>query len=269
MANWIKFRTSLWDDGRVRKMSRSLRTHRGHVVGALVHFWSLADEFATSEGFLEGFVPIEIDDYVGLEGFVKSLPPDWCEIRDDGLFLPEYIAHNGTTTKQRAVDAKRKAQSRNGVQNMSDPPRTEIGLEKRRVDKSIKNPPTPQGGKPTSTSNRITEPSFIESIVGVPPTEAFLSAWRDWIARRKEIRHPMTELAATRALKKIKGYGYGRAIEGIEFSIDPGYRRIVLPDEPLRSSRRGQRATSQTQQRKPNAEDRGEYGEPDSDLPRL
>lgn len=142
MANdWIKFRCKLWDDPRVRKMSRECPAPRGQVIGALVRFWSLADQYAaTKDGgaTLEGLTPEDVNAEVELENFVESLPECWCRVVDGKLYLPEYQEHNGQTAKTRAADAKRKQASRRRPENVradADKCPDAPGPEKRRLDK--------------------------------------------------------------------------------------------------------------------------------------
>lgn len=137
-ADWIKIRKKLWDDGRVRKMSRLLRTERGHVIGALVRMWCLADDYADENGYLSGYTKTDIDNEVGVPGWCEALPPDWFREDDNGLYLPDYQEHNGQTAKRRAEDAKRKIRVRKvsakcpqNVRKTSDKMRTRE--EKRRI----------------------------------------------------------------------------------------------------------------------------------------
>lgn len=115
-SDWIKMRVCLIRDGRIRVMSRSLATHVTHVCGGLFVMWSLADEVAveTDDGgaLLEGYEPADLDADVGIDSFTKSLPECWMEIRPDGLYLPEYTEHNGSTGKKRATDQKRQSRKR-------------------------------------------------------------------------------------------------------------------------------------------------------------
>ena len=119
---WIKMRRKIRDDGRIREVSAkfpegfqkesSRRTIQTLIVGALCRMWWLADEYAGEDGLLRGYTPTDLDDEVGIPGFTVALPADWCEIRSDGLFMPDYLRHNGTTAKSRLVDARRKEQAK-------------------------------------------------------------------------------------------------------------------------------------------------------------
>jgi len=123
-------------------------------VGALATLWCLADQHATPDGMLFGYLPEDIDRMIGLPGFCKSLPADWIDLTGEWVKLPEYQAHNGTTAKSRAVDQKRKAASRSvskfcpssvQVLSVSQPDKKTPRGEKIRVDKNTNNPLPPKG----------------------------------------------------------------------------------------------------------------------------
>ena len=124
MAQWIKMRVVLARDGRVRKLSRRLATSVTHVCGALYLMWSLADELAIEDeqggGLLDGYEADDLDTHVGIPGFVEALPKCWMEVRDDGLYLPKYHEHNGSTAKKRATDQKRQKRRRENVTQARD-----------------------------------------------------------------------------------------------------------------------------------------------------
>jgi len=110
---WIKMRKSLKRDGRVLQVSRLCNAPPLQVVGALYALWSLADDFIDDEeGFLRGYTPADLDREVGIDGFTTALPDDWLEVKQDGLYLPQYQEHNGSTAKARAQNQKRVATHR-------------------------------------------------------------------------------------------------------------------------------------------------------------
>jgi hypothetical protein len=82
------------------------------VLGALAHLWMIADTHIGEDDIL----PLgtdEIDEILGLPGFTELLPQDWLQVVDsDHVKLPGYHAHNGTEAKERALNRKRVAKSR-------------------------------------------------------------------------------------------------------------------------------------------------------------
>ena len=105
--NWIKVRTHLLTHPKLVRIACALCAHPVHVLGSLVHLWSVADlhadgeclPFMTSEG---------IDLLVGMPGFTSELvKAGWAEVKDDGVYLLNYQVHNGTSAKRRAANANR------------------------------------------------------------------------------------------------------------------------------------------------------------------
>ena len=72
-------------------------------------------------------------------------------------------------------------------------------------------------------------------------TEPFRAAWSDWLTHRKQIKKPVTELAATKQLKALAKRGTHDAIRAIEQSIANGWQGIFDPDE--RAGRTGARTS--------------------------
>lgn len=110
--NWIKMRTSLRTDGRVRIVANRMRASCSHVCGALFFLWCLADEHCDENGVLFGWTKTDVDEFLGLEGFCDSLPADWIDLSGEHVKLPEYQAHNGKTAKRRASEQKRMSANR-------------------------------------------------------------------------------------------------------------------------------------------------------------
>ena len=76
-------------------------------------------------------------------------------------------------------------------------------------------------------------------IPGELDTEPFRAAWSDWLTHRKQIKKPVTELAANKQLKALAKRGTNDAIRAIEHSIANGWQGIFDPDE--RAGRAGTR----------------------------
>ena len=121
--SWIKMRTGLENDGRVRILSKKLRTDIDSALGKLFRFWKLADEQADKDGVLFGWTAEDVDEKMGVPGFCNALPSDWIDISGEWVKCPEYQEHNGSTGKARAVDQKRKSRDRadRSVRKVSDP----------------------------------------------------------------------------------------------------------------------------------------------------
>lgn len=138
---WIKFRKKLATDPRVLVMARALGVPRTQILGCLCVIWSYADDHADGRGYVRGLLPEDVDAMVELPGFCATLPPEWINIsrENDALQFPKYAAHNGSTAKRRALDARRKGVSRrksvrNGSGHVADKKRTRAGTDKTRPE---------------------------------------------------------------------------------------------------------------------------------------
>lgn len=122
-GEWIKFRTSLIKDGRVRISAKAmgLKSNAGSVtvIGALVTLWCLADQQADEDGVLYGYEVEDIDELVGINSFCESLHSDWIDITGEWVKLPDFQEHNGQSAKKRAQTARRAAKHRKNVKSVT------------------------------------------------------------------------------------------------------------------------------------------------------
>lgn len=131
-SDWIKVRTVLPSDGRIRIVSRTCHVLPVTAFGALVTLWCLADSHANENGELVGYTCADVDELVGVPGFCEALPADWIDVAGQYVKLPNYQEHNGSTGKTRAQDSKRQKRHR-GVTDVS---RSERDTSVTREDKS-------------------------------------------------------------------------------------------------------------------------------------
>jgi len=173
-ADWIKVRTVLPTDGRLRIASRKCHVLPVTVFGALVTLWCLADSHASETGELTGYTCDDIDAHVGVPGFCAAMPADWIDASGEFVKLPEYQEHNGTTGKSRAQDSKRQKKHRD-VTNLSRSNRdTSVTREEKRREEKKEQKITPDG----------------DLLAGVDPQVA-----QDFTALRNKLRAPITATA--------------------------------------------------------------------------
>jgi hypothetical protein len=120
MSGWIKFEKDLRTDPRFLRMAKAYVTQvritpalaATQLVGALVTLWCYADTHIREDDTLD-LGPDEIDELIGIQGFVALMPTDWLEVLDtDRVKLPRFQEHNGTDAKKKALTAKRVARHR-------------------------------------------------------------------------------------------------------------------------------------------------------------
>lgn len=177
--DWTKVRTCLPTDGRLRIASRKCHASTVTVFGGLVAMWCLADAHADENGVLVGYSEDDIDAYVLVPGFCKSLPADWIDLTGEWVKLPDYQEHNGATAKSRAQATKRKRRERGvTLESRSKRDKSVTREEKRREEK---------------------EEQQLEVLPDWLPAEK----WQEFIEHRKALRKPMTDKARSRMLTHL------------------------------------------------------------------
>jgi len=61
-------------------------------------------------------------------------------------------------------------------------------------------------------------------------SEAFLSAWRSWVAYRKEMKKKLTDSSVTAQCREFALWGEQKSIESIEQSIKQGWQGLFEPN---------------------------------------
>ncbi len=120
IGGWIKFEKTVLTDPRFMRMCKAHVTQvrishtlaATQLVGALMVLWCYADTHIREDDTLD-LGADEIDELVGIEGFIALMPTDWLEILDTHrVKLPGFQEHNGTKAKKRALTQKRVARHR-------------------------------------------------------------------------------------------------------------------------------------------------------------
>jgi len=86
-----------------------------------------------------------------------------------------------------------------------------------------------------TAKNSHEQPKEARAAVPVPESlassPAFQSAWKDWLAYRRERRKALTPKTAERQLSKLAKWGADKSIRAIERSIENGWAGIFDPDD--------------------------------------
>jgi hypothetical protein len=154
MTPWIKMRTDLYDDPRVRFIAKTLKCHVVSVIGSLYTLWALADQHST-DGSLWTYTATDLDRRVGRDGFAQTLAlkeVGWLLVEDDRLVVPRFEEHNGQSAKLRAGGAKRVKKHRDRFTDVT----LQVLPEKRREEKNIT---PPNGDVPSVEKGKRKPPS--------------------------------------------------------------------------------------------------------------
>lgn len=110
MSSWMKMEASTPNKPEVLAMTVRLGWDDPDLtVGKLFRVWNWFDQH-TVDGVAQGVAPALLDRLVGVSGFMEAMQEvGWLVIGEEGLRLPNFDRHNGSTAKKRALTAKRVA----------------------------------------------------------------------------------------------------------------------------------------------------------------
>lgn len=113
--DWIKMRCNLAEDPAVLGIASAVKLDRYSVTGRLHAVWSWADA-NTTDGWIPHATPGFLDEKAGRKGFAAAMaavkPEPWLIVKPDGLLLPRFDKHNGSSAKSRAQAADRQREKR-------------------------------------------------------------------------------------------------------------------------------------------------------------
>ena len=286
-GDWIKVRPCLRKEPEVRLIAAALGLSTRHVVGALIDLWGLADVHAVPreagqmsqlerdkcpkksgtnvpsdpgtdglrEGFLATYTADEVDNETGTPGLAVALQSvGWLRIYPDGVAIPGFDAHNGSSAKQRACDAKRKSGQRLSQENRDKCPKksgTNVPEEVGQMSQKIRH----REEKRREEDKDLIGVPIKSSAPAVPPSldcVEFRAAWDDWIAYRQALPPKLKPQSIQKQLDRLAKYGPAAAVEAILSSMANGYRglfpeRHAQPEaKPRRSFDRLQAALEAT-----------------------
>lgn len=161
-GDWIKMRGNLWDDTRVARICDLTGKREAEVIGGLYWLWTMADE-QSYDGSLIGLSTATIDRKTGVKGLGESLlTVGWLREIPDGLCIVRFDEHNGASAKRRALEAKRKSETRKDSAKRPHPKRTKDGrdaeLDKRYIDNRDISPVVPTGDDHGSSEDAVQIP---------------------------------------------------------------------------------------------------------------
>ncbi len=207
-GDWIKMRTDLLTSPKVVRMSSALKADRFRIVGGLLSVWSLFDSHST-DGTLSGYTLESLDDLAAWKGFSEAMVAvGWLECDGDDISLPRFEAHNGASSKRRALDSSRKRGVRKVSASDADEMRTRE--EKRREEEKEINPLPPAGGDQGGKGSKYSDDfeAFWREYPKRDRASSKPDAWKAWGARLKDGVDPQDLIRAAanyRADQMAKG----------------------------------------------------------------
>jgi len=114
-GDWIKVEASTPSKPEIDALADILNVSVNEVIGGLIRLWIWADQ-QTLDGNAASVTKNAIDRHSGVSGFTDALLSPgvrWLKEHENGGFVfPNFSRHNGQTAKQRALTAKRVAESK-------------------------------------------------------------------------------------------------------------------------------------------------------------
>ena len=264
MSGWIKIDKDLSESLRFKRVVRKLRessnalrgvtshvTAHTVVLGALARLWVHADTHIQNDDILEATTD-EIDELVGVDGFAAALPADWLQVVDpDHVKLPDFLAHNGGSARERKLNAKRQAayRSRKQARNVTE---SNALRDEPRPDQTRKEETRPEEREERARAHETrgvrdmgTGLTTIRPLEGwrrdVP--ECNPDAFASWIVHcelsGKVLGEPQRLLQARQL---AKNGDFAAQAEVVEYCISQGWKSLV-PIDDVRARRDGMSRT--------------------------
>ena len=148
--SWIKIEENLPDKPEVCQMAARLSLDVDTVTGKLIRVWAWASRNCHASGVTSVTVMSHLDRVTGVMGFMDALiETGWCKVEGEDLHFTNFDRHNSQTAKDRALAARRKAESRReNVAEMSrSKPDKSVTREEKIISEvaTVATPPTPKG----------------------------------------------------------------------------------------------------------------------------
>jgi hypothetical protein len=231
---WIKIEKELTDKIQFRRFlkaysSNALLTRDDSLLslrvtmllGGLVQLWLYADSHINDDNILT-ITLNEIDEIVGIENFARSLPTDWLVIIDsDHVQLPDFLQHNGTSSKQRKQNAERQAKHRHKVKTTSTVTQSNALV----TVSHARNDARPDQTREEEIKKKTPIPPLnAESITGLD-----INAWRDWVIYRAKRKPAIKPASMQKAAESLAALGTAQRAT-VDNSIANGYQGLFAPN---------------------------------------
>jgi len=224
MAGWMKVEHDTPDKQEILAIAGMLDVSPDDAFGKCFRLWRWFD-LNSAEGNAPGVTFALLDRYLGATNLCESLEKvGWIVQTDDGISLPNFHYHNGSTAKKRAQTARR-------VKTYKDKRKSKKGNAKGNA-KGNGSSVTPSFSYTFLLScSSCKEEEYKDLTIPVAlQTEAFKEAWDAWCKHRTEIKKPLTPTSVRGQLKRLDELGLEAAIERIWYTIEKGWQGMREPD---------------------------------------
>lgn len=178
---WIKIEKSTPDKPEIFEMAEILSIDPDAVMGKLIRVWGWMDS-NSDNGHIKSVTNVLIDRVTMSQGFADAMKTvGWLEDNK----IPNFDRHLGESAKKRAKDAERKRKSRTSSDECPQKGVTESGLDKSRVEESIKTLTSPAiADNPSQVPYQKILDSYHEKLPALPRVQIMTEKRKKWLKSR-------------------------------------------------------------------------------------
>jgi hypothetical protein len=220
-------RTELRDHPKFRRLAHTLKLPTPYVLGLLECLWQTG--YQSGSDFIGDSTDVELcSEWPGEPGVLTSalLACGWIDEADGKYCIHDLYDHAPEYAKKRMRARRAYREQTEAAQN---------GAEKRRKAQngadSAKSARVPNPTQPNPTEGSK-EPSTVCTVPDVLNTPAFLEAWENWLAYRRERKTKTTDRTKSAQLATLAAVGETSAIAAIEKSIRNGWQGLFPESNP-------------------------------------
>lgn len=176
-GDWLKVEQNTPDKPEVWAIAEMMGIDPDQAFGIIFRCWCWFDSH-TESGSAKSVTKALLDRKLGATGFAEAMESvGWLVETDDGLTLPNFLRHNGSTAKKRAENARRAAKSRFD-KNSRSADVTESCDE--RSAKSVTKSAAREEKRREEYTYSLSQESDLEfgTLISV---DGFEQAWSDWV----------------------------------------------------------------------------------------
>ena len=186
MSQWIKMRMDLATCPKVVRIMSATGADKFRTIGGLHAVWSVYDQHSL-DGMLVGYTADVMDAVIGWPGFANAMiAVEWLHQTPQGLMMPRFEEHNGTSAKRRADDTRLKrvrrlsAKCPQNVRSDTGQNADQIRLErdKDKKDNTYTEPTDPQPKQQATEDSLTAHQLVLNNFNAIAPIKApKMTAW--------------------------------------------------------------------------------------------
>lgn len=187
-GDWLKMECSTPEKPEVLAVTAKLGWEDPDLtVGKLFRMWRWFDQH-TVDGNAAGVTPALLDRILGVTGFALAASvAGWLLVTEQGLTLPNFDRHNGSTAKQRALTAKRVHKHKGSGKGNDE---GNAGAVSTGVSGSL-----PREEKKREEKKESKDNPRARVVLAERPADIAEPLWNDFLAIRHKKRAPLTVTA--------------------------------------------------------------------------